>query len=234
MFNESADLYDKIYSWKNYKQEAEEITAAILARMPGCRTILDVACGTGEHHVYLKEKFEIDGTDILGEFIEIAKPKNPAGNYFQADMRNFDLERKYDAVICLFSSIGYLKNTSEIKSAFLSFAKHLKPGGIVMVEPWFTKESWTSGKVHMIANDHPDFKICRMNMSMTEGDYSIVDFQYLIGEENKGIKHFTERHELRLSSVDEMLSAFKEAGLKAELDPKGLTGRGMYYAKPYI
>ena len=114
MFTESSDIYDLVYSFKNYKKEAEEITAIIKVKRPDCKTILDIACGTAEHHKYLKDNFEIDGIDINEKFIKIARLKNLNGSYSVADMTKFDLHKKYDVVICLFSSIGYLRTFDTI------------------------------------------------------------------------------------------------------------------------
>lgn len=86
MFTESADLYDLIYSFKDYQKESEEIISAISTKKPGCKSILDVGCGIAEHHKYLKDKFQIDGLDINGKFIESAKAKNQSGSYYVADM----------------------------------------------------------------------------------------------------------------------------------------------------
>jgi hypothetical protein len=47
-----------------------------------------------------------------------------------------------------------------------------------------------------------------------------------------GVEHFTEDHLLRLRTVEEMLAAFREAGLNAEHDPEGINGRGLYLARP--
>jgi len=49
MFTRSSRFYDLIYSSKNYRQEVDYLLAIIHARVPGAKTILDVACGTGEH-----------------------------------------------------------------------------------------------------------------------------------------------------------------------------------------
>ena len=46
---ESAELYDKIYGFKDYAQEAEAIHQTIQRFKPGAKTLLDVACGTGKH-----------------------------------------------------------------------------------------------------------------------------------------------------------------------------------------
>jgi SAM-dependent methyltransferase len=230
MFSQSADIYDLVYSFKDYKQESEDIRSAIRSTCPSCTTILDIACGTGEHHKHLSAAFIIDGMDFEAAFLEIARPKNPKGQYFKGDMKDFSTGKKYDVVLCLFSSIGYLRDEAEIVKALRCFKEHLNPGGVMMVEPWFTRETWKDGKAHMITYDKDGLKICRMNRSSSAGKFSLIDFHYLVGSDEKDVYYFTERHELRMSSKEEMLNAFDEAGLEVRYEEKGLTGRGMYYA----
>ena len=61
-----------------------------------------------EHAKILREKhgYSVDGIDLEPNLVAIAQ-KNP-GNFFSvADMRRFSLPSRYDAITCLFSSIGY-------------------------------------------------------------------------------------------------------------------------------
>jgi ubiquinone/menaquinone biosynthesis C-methylase UbiE len=82
MFSEDADLYDKIYTkLKNYRDEASKVAAWIRKLYPGAHSVLDVACGTGEHDRFLSAEYHVDGIDLNPEFIRIAKIKNPAGDY---------------------------------------------------------------------------------------------------------------------------------------------------------
>jgi ubiquinone/menaquinone biosynthesis C-methylase UbiE len=53
MFTESPELYDAIYKFKNYRGEAQHVAASIHHANPDARSILDVACGTGEHALWL-------------------------------------------------------------------------------------------------------------------------------------------------------------------------------------
>ena len=196
---------------------------------PECKTILDVGCGTSEHHKYLSKHFTIDGIDINAKFIELSKRKNPDGQYSVENMVQFDLNKQYDVIICLFSSIGYLQTVEEIVSALKCFNKHLKPNGLLLVEPWFTKDNWHKGKLGMLPIDQDDLKICRINRSFLSGDYSILNFYYLVGTMDSGVQHFEEEHKLRLTSKEEMFNAFKQAGFDVSFDEKGLIDCGMYY-----
>ena len=49
MYSATAEIYDAIYSFKDYAGEAAKIREIVARERPGARTILDVACGTGEH-----------------------------------------------------------------------------------------------------------------------------------------------------------------------------------------
>lgn len=231
MFEKSSRYYDAIYAFKDYAQEAAKITALIRAEHPLAKTILDVACGTGEHARLLSRAFAVDGLDLEPEFVRAARAKTPAGTFRVADMRSFDLQRRYDVVMCLFSSVGYLKDQEEVVAALRAFARHLAPGGVIVVEPWFTPGSWKVGMPGMVTVDQPDLKICRMHVSGRHGMVSMLQFHYLVATA-AGVEQFEERHELTLYSVEEMLACFKAADLHASYDAEGIFGRGLYIARP--
>ncbi len=104
---------------------------------------------------------------------------------------------------------------------------HLLPGGVLIVEPWFTPEQWKPGRVSALFVDQPDLKISRMNISEVEGNLSFFVFHYTVGTP-QGIEYFTERHELGLFTHEEYLEAFRKAELEVIHDPEGLDGRGLY------
>jgi hypothetical protein len=83
----------------------------------------------------------------------------------------------------------------------------------------------------MLAVDQPVLKICRMCVSRREGDVSILDFRYLIAT-SEGIRQAEEVHRLALVSPEQMTSYFHAAGLRCTFDPVGLSGRGLFVARP--
>jgi SAM-dependent methyltransferase len=231
MFSKSAQWYDAIYGFKDYQQESTAIINLLKNEHPQAKTLLDVACGTAEHDKYFSRVYQVDGFDLNPEFVKIASHKNLGSQYFVADMTDFELNKTYDIILCLFSSIGYVKTLDKMVKTLMCFKKHLNIGGILVVEPWFTPDAWKTGEpAHMLTAETGDAKICRMNVSEREGTLAIINFHYLVGT-CKGIQYFTERHELGLFTVNEMKNAFKETGFIVKVDPEGLTGRGLYIAR---
>ncbi|MBI4862346.1 MAG: class I SAM-dependent methyltransferase [Candidatus Riflebacteria bacterium] len=231
VLDRSAELYDLIYRFKDYKAEATRVVDRLLALKPECRTVLDVACGTAEHDRYFKNHFEVEGLDVNERFVAIARVKNPECRYHVATMTDFDLGKRFDAVLVLFSSIGYAITLEQVASTFRCLRDHVTPGGVILVEPWFTPESWKPGHVHMVTAEADGVKVCRLNVSETRQGRSYFEFHYLVGTA-EGVTHLTEEHTLGLFTVEQMKAAFGQAGLTVEYDPDGLTGRGLYVARP--
>ena len=228
MFDPSARYYDKIYSYKDYAAETTKLLEIIgKHRLSTGNRLLDVACGTGKHIAYLKQTFSAEGMDLAPGMLEVARQAHPEATFHQGDMRNFDLGRTFDVVTCLFSSIGYVKTLEGLAQAVNCMAKHVVPGGVLVIEPWFTPDTWQVGHVHAILIEEPDLRIVRMSTSMAEGNLSYFDFHYLVGTP-KGVEHFVERHELGLFTVAEMEVAITRAGLESAYDVQGLDGRGLY------
>lgn len=235
MFLDSPELYDAIYHFKNYARECELLRGLIKAAVPGARAMLDVACGTGEHARFLKEHFAIDGVDLNEEYLRAARAKNPAGRYTRADMTDFNLGKTYDAVTCLFSAIGNTKTADRLEGAIACMARHVRPGGVLIVEPWFTPDHWNPGAQFIHAGEIPRGigaeMVCRMSLSGREGNISTLLFHYLRGSPD-GIEHYSERLELGLFSREEMTRAFDSAAMEVRYEAEGLMGRGLYIARP--
>ena len=233
MFLESPELYDAIYHFKNYAHECEILRAVIAVAAPGARTLLDVACGTGEHDKFLKEHYAVDGVDLNENYLRAARVKNPAGRYTRADMTDLDLATTYDAVTCLFSAIGYVRAVDRMQQAVACMARHVKPRGVLIVEPWLTPADWKPGSSFIHAGEIGAEKVCRMSHSGQQGNLSVLQLDYLRSTPD-GIEHYSERLELGLFTREEMTRAFELANMEVRHDTQGLMGRGLYIARPPI
>lgn len=229
MYGLSARYYDAIYEqMKDYGQEAERVRdlAASRARRE-VRRLLDVACGTGLHLEHLRNHFEVEGLELAPPMIEIARERLPGIRIHEGDMAGFKLPDRFDVVTCLFSAIGYMTSQERLERAVASFARHLEPGGVAMIEPWILPESWRDGYLGMDAVDRDDLKLARFAASRREGDLSHHLFHYAVLD-RESYRTFDEEHVLRLASRDDYEAAFRRAGLEVEFVPEGLMGRGLF------
>jgi SAM-dependent methyltransferase len=227
MYTQSARYYDALYSFRDYHQASVLVRQFIQRRHPAARRLLDVACGTGRHLEDLQKYFDVEGLDLSSELLETASRRCPGIPLHQADMAGFQIGRKFDVVTCFFSSIGYLKTAARMQDAVRSMSNHLNPGGLLLVEPWFTPEQYRVKDLKANFVDQPDLKIAWMYVSAVEGTVSVMDIHYLVGKLD-GFESFTERHELGLFTEAEYRQAFEHSGLRVSYEPSGWFGRGMY------
>lgn len=230
MYSKSAKYYDDIYAsiGKEYSAEANKVRKFIQKyKQSNGNSLLDIGCGTGIHAHLLSKQYQVEGLDIDPKMLSVARKKYPKIRFQQGDMLNFKLKSKFDIIVCLFSAIGYVKTKPRLQKTIKNVVQHLLPGGVLLVEPWFTPTQWHPGRVFITEVNKPDAKIIRMSYSSQKDNISMIEFQYLIGT-SKGIERDTEFLELGLFTKKEYLDAFRTAGLKVIHDPYGVDGRGLY------
>jgi SAM-dependent methyltransferase len=230
IYARSAAYYDAIQTsqGKNYKREAEIVHEAIESRKrSGGLRLLDIGCGTGRHIEALRTWYECEGLDVDRAMLAIAQARNPECTFHCQDMIGFNLDYRFDAIVCLFGAIGYVPNVRLLEQTIETFYRHLKPGGVVVVEPWLRPQDWKEGFVAARFADEPELKVARMSVSRRDGNASILHYNYMVAARD-GVRTFNEPHRLMLFTDEEYRRAFARARLTVEYDPGGLTGRGLY------
>jgi hypothetical protein len=102
------------------------------------------------------------------------------------------------------------------------------PGGVLIIEPSFERETFTPGYLGAVFVDQPGLKIARINLSTVEGDLAVLNFRYMVGTPD-GITTFDERHELAMFEREVYRGAYEAAGLvDVAFDEDGVDGRGLW------
>lgn len=224
----SVDLYDLIYEarGRDYGQEASEVRALLGRYHRGSGTrLLDVACGSGAHLEQLSSEFQVMGIDVDPNMLRVARERLPAAELRVADMADFDLGRRFDVILCLFSSIAYVRTLDKLKQSLASFARHLQPDGLIIIEPWYTPTTFTPDTVSVVEIEKPGLRIVRVNVSRSREGHSILDLHYFVAAPD-GIRQFVENHVCGLFSQEDFASAASEAGLTLLHRPRALRPHG--------
>jgi ubiquinone/menaquinone biosynthesis C-methylase UbiE len=128
-----AEYYNLIYADKPYKHEAEFVHRCIQRHSAGqTRRLLELACGTGRHARELEELgYAIIATDYSEDLLAVARNSaKAAGSRVEfrfGDMRSLEVGGEaFDAVYCLFDSIGYAQTNEAILSVLHFSQKHFR------------------------------------------------------------------------------------------------------------
>ena len=96
--------------------------------------ILDLACGTGRHSIYLSKKgFDVVGIDKSKKNIITAKKnENKKLIFFQQEMTE-DINMRFNAIFNFFTSFGYVDHKYNYDT-IENISKNLKKGGLFIID----------------------------------------------------------------------------------------------------
>jgi len=235
----AADIYDAGNIHKDYKTESSILKEIITKyKQSNSNELLDVGCGTGLHLPYLIDEYAVTGVDISEKQLEGARKRLPGVTFIRGDMRDFTLRHKFDVVSCLFSGIGYVYPYEQMEKAIVNMSDHLKPGGILIVEPWlqpgtFKPNQPTQTYVANLPNTNIKMTVIISDFRLN-GNISSMKMHHIL-ENPGGTEEFTEEHSMALYKPQEFRKAFKVAELSMLLhDKQGLDGRGLFIARKSI
>ena len=188
--------------------------------------ILDLCCGIGRHSVLLADKgYTVIGVDISPDFIarakEIAKEEgvDDQCTFILGDMRKLEDAaegRQFDAVINMFSSLGYYDDPTEAEILRGVF-KVTKEGGILLIDApnrdWIVKNYCPvsfgeegEGQLRLVTRNF------NLETSVLENDWTIYeqDGKDLKYQNSSMITH-------RILSLHEQIRFLREAGWSYEV-----------------
>jgi len=231
MYRQPPDVYEQLHEAKDYEGEAAKLREVVGRWHPAARTLLDVACGTGSHLVWLRGAYECEGLDINEGLLGAAAEKLPGLALHHGDMEAFDLGRTFDVVTCLFGSIAFLDSTPRLTRAITAMAAHVAPGGLLIVEPWLTPEAFWPHTIKLDVSRRPERVIARMYVAEERDGVAVMRQHFLIGEPT-GVTHIESTEREALHRTADVIDPMVAAGLEVvEHDPQGLHGYGLITAR---
>jgi SAM-dependent methyltransferase len=139
-FYSKAYFYDLLFRFKNLKNENQtliDLYVNLNGKLP--TSFLDIAAGPGANAIEMSkrgiESLALDYSKEMVEYgLERAKEENTKITYFQADMRDFTLQKPVDLAAMFMVSTGYLLTTEDMLAHLHTVAQNLTPKGVYVVE----------------------------------------------------------------------------------------------------
>ncbi|EAT15749.1 class I SAM-dependent methyltransferase [Desulfuromonas acetoxidans] len=229
-FETISSYYDDLYvKDEEYAPEAAK-TKELLCKhgMAPQSDLLILACGTGGHIPYFTDDYQVSGLDLSEDMLAVAERKFPSLTFHRGNLIDFDVKTEFDAMICLYGSIGFVKSVDNLRTTMKRVAAQLRPNGIALITPWSTKEDFQECLV-VDAVDEPDMKISRMEqVRLKKPNIVEVTFHHLIGK-GTDVNYHQQSVEIGLFSRQDYLSAMTEAGLTVVEEYTGSDVRGGAY-----
>jgi SAM-dependent methyltransferase len=215
--------------WGDPKQEYREWSETVISLMRKygtceLRSLLNLACGGGKNVYTLKRYFKVTGLDLSENMLGHARELNPDAEFVQGDMRNFSLGRQFDAIL-IDDGVSYLTSEDDLLCTFENAFSHLRSGGVMVVSPDQTKESFQQNSSKTFRAE-PAAKPDHLDITMIENSYdpdpsdttSEATFVYLIREHGRlRIEH--DFHVCGLFSLEVWREALNHAGFQVHEVP---------------
>lgn len=210
----NSENYLKVYSHRD-KTEAERLVALIAKslKLKINSSVLDMACGAGRHAItFATQGFKVTAVDISQRLIsEAKKSAEQAGSeidFVLSDILDFEINKRFDLVVNLFTSIGYFENDEENYTVFKKAYKLLNQGGCFVLD-YFNKDFLLKNLIPTTVFSEDGMRITQ-NRSI-EGTRIVKKISI---ENNGASEEFYES--VRLYSYEEILTFLNNAGFTTE------------------
>jgi cyclopropane fatty-acyl-phospholipid synthase-like methyltransferase len=181
------ESYNQMYHWFDEHRSRDLFEKPYLdlaiTYLEADATILDIGCGMGEPigKYFIDKGFELTGIDGSSKLIELAKNRFPKAKFIIQDMREINLNEKFDIVIA-WHSFFHLTQDDQ-KSMFKVFKEHIKLGGVLMFTSGSSQgEIWSDNGGEMLY--HSSYSPKEYEMLLQENGFKII--KYALDDENCG------------------------------------------------
>lgn len=192
-----SDFYDIFNKYRNYEREMRFLFRMIKDK----KRVLDLGCGTGTHLNILENVgYIVDGLDLSENMVELAKTKVKKARIFKANILDYKIDEKYDAIISMHSVFNHLKSYDEFEKALQNSLDHLEKDGIMVID---LDNRRSNDDVYDVVDGNKRYMECfyspKYNMQIRTINFTI------------GLKTFTFEHEFfiyKKKKLEEILDKY--------------------------
>lgn len=233
LYTDLAYLWPHLSPPEHYAEESatliELIDHALGDPQEGKRwSLLELGAGAGHSIAHLKENYDCTASDLSPQMLTHCNTLNPEVPTILGDMRSLRLEQCFDAVL-ICDAIDYMTTRDDAIASLQTIAAHLRPGGVALFAPTYTRETFTDSEVAHDATPAIDEAAQDVEAPpavtyfsfVHDPDPSDTHFEmillYLLRDANtRQVQTIEDRHNCGLFSIQEWQDMAAQAGLHIE------------------
>ena len=188
-YDQYAPFYDA-----TQRPKASAYRALLQRHHPDVESVLELGCGTGAVMASLIDHYIMTGLDNSEAMLAIARNKLPHARFFLRDMSHFDLQARFDAVICPFGGLNHLLSMAAWQATFDNARTHLAPNGV------FAFDINSQRQLRHLVNQPAfarEFDGGTLVMNVTDAGRGIVNWSISVLEESSGEDSHLHRDDIK-------------------------------------
>ena len=225
LYTDLARLWPHLSPPEHYVEETqtlrELIDEALGEPAQGQRwSVLEIGAGGGHSTIHLKTHFDCTATDLSPQMLAHCNALNPEVPTVEADMRTMRLGKTFDAVL-ICDAIDYMTTREDAVAALRTIAAHLRPGGVALFAPTYTRETFTGGDTAddtaTLPGDEPLTYFSFVHDPIpTDTSIEMILLYLLRDAKTRQVEVIEDRHTCGLFSIAQWQAMATEAGLAVE------------------
>lgn len=227
LYNDLAGWWPVISPPSEYEEEATLYVGMIrdAAHLP-VREVLELGSGGGNNASHMKRSFALTLVEPAEGMRESSRALNPECTHAAGDMRDVRLGRAFDAVF-VHDAVMYMTTENDLRAALATVAAHLAPGGVALVAPDATTETFREATEHGGGEDASGRRARYLQWTLppAPGETSFeTHYTFLLREPDGTTSVAHDVHREGLFPRATWIRLFREAGLAASLAPRKIEG----------
>ena len=199
----------------HYEEEAAFAAGLLRSAAIPVRTLLELGSGGGHNAVHLKREFTITLSDLSDDMLNVSRVLNPKCRHIQGDMRTLRLREQFDAVL-LHDAIDYMITEEDLRAALRTARTHLRPGGVLLVMPDHTSETFKPDTDHGGEDGNDGRAIRFMDWSWDPDPFDTwiqTEYAFVLRDADGSVSTVHESHRTGLFSEAKWQHMIRDLGL---------------------
>jgi SAM-dependent methyltransferase len=221
-YGDLAPWWPLISPVEGYEEEAAFAVSVLADHVDPLRTVLELGSGGGHNAWHMRASFAMTLVDLSPGMLAASRAINPECEHLEGDMRDVRLGRTFDAVF-VHDAIDYMTTESDLRRAMETAFAHCRPGGVALLIPDHTTETFEPSVDHDGA-DGADGRAVRYLEWSTDPDSSdtwvATEYAFVLRHADGSVDVAHETHRTGLFPRDTWLRLLAEVGFEASAIPE--------------